>query len=88
MNANSTPRPVTGLCCVCDPQGCLVHTTVATDPQSAIEEWLRIESAVTLVANAARVIRGESKKCLESWEGFEAQGYRIVPVDLIPTHAH
>lgn len=81
MNA---PQPLTGLFCVCDVNGHLVHTTVAISPQDAIDEWLSIEGSMNSLANLCRTVKKEPKKCLPSWEGFEAEGYRIVRVQLLP----
>lgn len=83
------PKPTTGLFAVCDPQGNLVHTTVCTTPEEAIAEWLSIERGMNWLVNLMPHRRG-NQRCLPSWEGFEAEGYRIVPVTLSPdevTHA-
>ncbi|HEY6154671.1 MAG TPA: hypothetical protein VIW07_13100 [Candidatus Udaeobacter sp.] len=81
----TAPKPLLDMFCVCDPKGVLVHTTVATDEKSAIEFWMETESAMNLLSNCGRTVRGESQRCLPSWEGFEAEGYRVVRVNLIPT---
>ena len=36
---------------ICDPQGCLIHTTVSRKPEEAIDEWMRIEAASFEVFN-------------------------------------
>ena len=82
------PQPLPDLFCVCDPTGHLVHTTVAIDEKSSIEEWLETEKCMQWIYNLGRRHRGESEACLSSWEGYEAQGYRVVTVELIPVKCH
>lgn len=77
-------EPMLGLYCVCDPNGVLVHTTVGVEPRDCIEEWLHTEQSMNFIGNLGRQIRGETKRCAPSWEGYEAEGYRIVRVNLIP----
>lgn len=77
------PKPTTGLFAVCDPHGNLVHTTVCTKPEESIAEWLSIEGSINWLINLTNGRRG-NRKCLPSWEGYEAEGYRIVPVTLNP----
>lgn len=69
--------------CVRDPQGILVHTTVSTKPEEAIEQWLSIEQGMNWLHNLARASHGERTGPLQSWEGFEAEGYSVVRVKLI-----
>lgn len=83
MNA----KPSIGLFCICDPQGVLVQTTVSTNEQSAIDEWMSIEKSMNDLSNMFRVVRSERKHCFKSWEGFESEGYTVVKCDLIP-HAN
>ncbi len=69
---------------VCDPQGILVHTTVSLDQSGAVELWLEQEGVCNEIYNVGRGVRGESKRCRPSWEQFEAQGYRVIRVRLVP----
>lgn len=76
-------EPVTGLFAVYDPTtGYIVHTTVSTKPEESISMWMQIEGCMNRVVNMFRQQRGEPKQCFQSWEQFEAQGYKIVPVKL------
>lgn len=68
--------------CVVDPQGVFVHPTISLKPEDAIEQWLETERACNMIVNAGRSSRGESPRCVPSWEHFEAQGYRVLPVRL------
>lgn len=84
-----TAKPLTGLFAVCDPNGVLVHTTVATDEKSAIELWMDIEKSHNWISNLCRQAKGPRLKiyrptCMQSWEAFEAEGYAVVPVGLFP----
>lgn len=80
MNA----KPLTGMFAVCDPQGVIVHTTVSTDYQGAIEMWFDVERGMNKLANMCRVVRGEPPCCMPSWEGYEAEGYRVIRLTLVP----
>lgn len=78
-------NPVTGLFCIYDPETKhLVHTTVSTKPETSIEIWMDIEGAVNHVANLICPARQGKPHCHQSWELYEAQGYRVVPVTLAP----
>lgn len=81
-----TPKPLMGLYCVCDPAGNLVHTTVFTTQKESIEEWMKIESNMNDLANMCRTVRHEPILCFQSWEQFEAEGYTVVPVVLLPSY--
>lgn len=84
----SETKQLDGLFAVCDPTGHLVHTTVATSSELAIEQWMETESAINNLANMCRVIKRERTKCMQSWEQFEAEGYRIVPVKVVPSEIY
>lgn len=77
-----TPAPL-ALFCVYDPTtNHLVHTTVATKPEESIELWMEIESAMNHVTNMICPSRRGKPQCHQSWELYEAQGYKVVPVWL------
>lgn len=63
-----------------DPDGHLIHTHVADEPEDAIADFLKTEQAMNILYNAARVTHRRPEECTKSWEGFEAEGYRVVPV--------
>ena len=79
-----TPRPMSGLFCVCDPEGILIHTTCSPDEAGAIEFWLDTEKSMNMIGNLGRASRGEPQRCASSWEQYEAEGYTVVNVSLIP----
>lgn len=68
--------------CVVDPQGTFVHPTISLKQGDAIDQWLETERACNIIVNAGRSSRGESFRCVPSWEHYEAQGYRVLPVRL------
>jgi hypothetical protein len=78
------PKPSCSLFCVCDPDGNLVFTTISTTEKDSIKEWMDQERVTEEISNLGRVMRGEPKTCCPSWEQFEAQGYTIVSVVLLP----
>lgn len=77
-------KPSGVMFCVVDPAGVMVHTTVSLDEQGAINEWITTEQSMNWVHNAVRKVQGQQQVCAPSWEGFEAQGYRVIPIELIP----
>jgi hypothetical protein len=75
-------EPVTGLFAVVDPQGNIVHTTIRTQPEESILEWMNVEQSMQWIKNMGRKAIGQPYGPAPSWEGYEAQGYRIVPVEV------
>lgn len=87
MKLSNSIAPIkvsTGLFAVCDPCGNIVHTTISVSAANAIDEWLEQEGVCNFISNLGRRSRGESLRCRPSWEQFEAEGYRIVPVKISP----
>lgn len=76
--------PSEGLFCVCDPDGALIHTTVARTEQDSVFMWMEIQASQNAFRNVAREYNGQKAVCLSSWDGYEAEGYSVVPVKLIP----
>lgn len=74
--------------CVVDATGVLVHTTLSLSRDEAINQWLAQEQAVNFFVNAGRSSRGESPVCSASWEQFEAQGFKVLPVKLEAVNAN
>jgi len=68
-----------------DPDGCLVHTVVGTEPEDVVENFMDIERAMFEIFRAGLRDRGEKDQCFPSWEQWEAQGYQIVPVQIVQT---
>ena len=73
---------------VVDADGVIVHTTISLTREDAIEEWLSTESSMNWLANLGRGARGQQRKCADSWEAFEARGYTVIPVSIVPEHQH
>lgn len=82
------PKTSTVLFCVVDPNGVLVHTTISTSVDGAVEEWMNIEGTMNDFTNMFRAIRKEARKCFKSWEQFEAEGYAVIKVSIIPEYAN
>lgn len=80
----SAPYPNDELFAVCAPDGHIIHTTASADPASAIKEYVETEQSMQWVINLSREMHGESKSCAPSWEGLEAQGFRVITVSLVP----
>jgi len=59
------------------------HTTIFLNPEESVEEFLKQEQCITLIANVGRVKRGERKCATPSWEHYEAEGYRVVKCQII-----
>lgn len=78
------PYPNDELFAVCDPDGHIMHTTVTPDTQQSIDEFLSVEQSMQWVVNLNREAHGKRPACASSWEGFEAQGYRVIPVSIVP----
>jgi hypothetical protein len=72
----------TQLLALVDPQGNVVHTKIGLVATEIIEEWLAEESSINFIGNLGRASRGESRRCLPSWEAYEAEGYTIQPVKI------
>jgi hypothetical protein len=68
--------------CVVDPSGVIVHPTISLTKQEAIDQWIEQERACNFIVNAGRAARNEAPKCSPSWEQFEAQGFKCLPVRL------
>jgi hypothetical protein len=79
-----TTKQLEGIFAVRDPNGNIVHTTVSTSAQGAIDEWMLIESSMNDFANMIRTLDKKPRKCFQSWEGYESQGYGVIPVKLSP----
>ena len=77
-------KPSGTMFCVVDPHGVMVHTTVSLDEEGAIKQWIETEQAMNWVHNAVRRVQGSAQVCAASWEGFESEGYRVIPIELIP----
>jgi hypothetical protein len=77
-------KPTTGLLAIVDPQGNLIHTMLGLKREEIIEEFLREEQVMNLIGNVGRTLRMEPRRCAKSWEAYEAEGYRIIPVKIIP----
>lgn len=69
-------KPCGPLYAVCDPDGNLVHTCLSTIPKEAQDEFCKIENTIS------SIFKPHQFAC--SWEQFEAEGYTIHPVMLIP----
>lgn len=75
------PQPFEGFCIV-SPDNELIFTTVSTTEADSIREWVEQEQSMNFIANMGRGARGEEQACAKSWEGFEAEGYRVAPIVL------
>ncbi len=71
----STLLPCVGLWAIADPQGNLNHTTVAAIAEESVNKFMSQERIL------AHMLRGTP---CPSWEGYEAEGYRVVGVTLVP----
>lgn len=69
------PKPLLALYAVCDPRGDINHTTIAPTDAQAIQLWMDQEQTLT------PILRGTPA---QSWEVFEAEGYSVVRVDVLP----
>lgn len=76
------PKPTCPLYAVKDDEGDLVHTTISTEPQDCIDDWLDAEACFRKLANVSRQIKGLPLLHEQAWETYEAQGYAVVRVNL------
>jgi hypothetical protein len=67
-----------------DPQGNIVHTKLGLVQAEIIEDWLDEERTMNIFTNHGRRKREENPSCARSWESYEAEGYRIIPVKIVP----
>ena len=77
-------KPCTDLYAICYPEGDLMFTSLSISEEEAIKEFLEIEGVGNWIYNLGRSSRGESKVYQSSWEGYEAQGYTVERVSLVP----
>lgn len=68
------PKPLLALYAVCDPRGDINHTTIAPTDAQAVQLWMDQEQTLT------PILCGHPA---QSWEVFEAEGYRVVRVDVV-----
>lgn len=73
-----TPKPLKRLYAVCDPTGHIDHTTISVLDEDAVGLWMKTEQ--TLIP----IFRG---KPAQSWEVYEAEGYSVVRVDVVPEYS-
>ena len=73
-----------GLLGLIDPQGNIVHTKLGLVESEIIQEWLEEERSMNFIGNLGRSSRRETLRCQPSWEAYEAEGYRIIPVKIVP----
>lgn len=77
------PKPTCPLYAVKDDEGDIVHTTISTEPQDCIDDWLETEACFRKLANVARSMKGLPILHEQAWETYLAQGYSVVRVELL-----
>lgn len=77
------PKPTCPLYAVKDHEGDIVHTTVSTEPQDCIDDWMDTEACFRKLANVARHVKGLPLLHEQTWETYLAQGYSVVPVEIV-----
>lgn len=84
MTATTNIKVSTDLLGLVDPQGNIVHTKIGLKAEEIIEDWLDEERTMNIFTNHGRRKREENPSCARSWESYEAEGYRIIPVKIVP----
>lgn len=84
MTATTNIKTSTDLLGLVDPQGNIVHTKIGLKAEEIVEDWLEEEKSINAIRNLGRMFHHEKQSCARSWESYEAEGYRIIPVKIIP----
>lgn len=77
------PEPACPLYAVKDHEEHIVHTTVSTEPQDCIDDWMETEACFRQLANISRQMKGLPLLHEQAWETYEAQGYSVVRVEIV-----
>lgn len=61
----------------------LIHIHLSRDEKEAIDSFMGTDWAMHAITNASLKICGKPQRCAESWEVWEAKGYKVVECFLM-----
>lgn len=80
---SATNEHLTHLFTIQDPTGHVIVTMVSLSEPEAIREFMETEQGINIIANAGRWSRGEKTGPAPSWEYYEAEGFKVIPISIV-----